>query len=42
MRELREKKEARRRRAQRTVPQGKVDSGLVFDSFGEGESAAFK
>ncbi|KID92033.1 uv-damaged DNA-binding protein [Metarhizium guizhouense ARSEF 977] len=42
MRELREKKEARHRRAQRTVPQEKVDSGLVFDSFGEGESAAFK
>lgn len=42
MRELREKKEARRRRAQRTVPQEKVDSGLVFDSFGEGETAAFK
>ncbi|KAK2605822.1 hypothetical protein QQS21_003776 [Conoideocrella luteorostrata] len=42
MQELREKKQARYRMARREVSHETVDSGLVFDSFGEGESAAFK
>ncbi|OAA32205.1 hypothetical protein AAL_01537 [Moelleriella libera RCEF 2490] len=42
MRELRDKKEARYRRARREISHETVDSGLVFDSFGDGESAAFK
>jgi hypothetical protein len=42
MRELREKKEARNRRANRASSREPVSSGVVFDSFGEGESAAFK
>lgn len=42
MQELREKKEARYRRARREVSQETVDSGLVFDSLGDGESASFK
>ncbi|OAQ68862.1 uv-damaged DNA-binding protein [Pochonia chlamydosporia 170] len=42
MRELREKKEARCRRAKKAASRERIDSGVVFDSFGEGESAAFK
>ncbi|TWU72774.1 hypothetical protein ED733_003286 [Metarhizium rileyi] len=42
MRELREKKAARYRRTKRAVSQDTVHPGVVFDSFGEGESAAFK
>ena len=42
MRELREKRETRYRLARREVSHETVDSGVVFDSFGEGESAAFK
>lgn len=42
MRELREKKEARCRRAKKAANRERIDSGVVFDSFGEGESAAFK
>ncbi|KAF4993074.1 hypothetical protein FDECE_13520 [Fusarium decemcellulare] len=41
MRELREKK-ARWKHAHREVSQETVDSGMVFDSFGTDESAAFK
>ncbi|KAF5022282.1 hypothetical protein F66182_5659 [Fusarium sp. NRRL 66182] len=41
MRELREKK-ATWRHAHREVSQETVDSGMVFDSFGTDESAAFK
>ncbi|KAF4982446.1 hypothetical protein FZEAL_1964 [Fusarium zealandicum] len=41
MRELREKK-ARWRHAHREVSQETVDSGMVFDSFGADETAAFK
>ncbi|GAB0136894.1 hypothetical protein EsDP_00005180 [Epichloe bromicola] len=42
MRELREKKAARYRVARREVSHETVDSGVIFDSFGDGESAAFK
>ncbi|UNI13406.1 hypothetical protein JDV02_000154 [Purpureocillium takamizusanense] len=42
MRELKEKREARHKMARREVEHETVDSGLVFDSFGEGENAAFK
>lgn len=42
MRELKEKREARYRLARREVSQETVDSGVVFDSFGNDESAAFK
>lgn len=48
MRELQQKREAaaeaaaRYRMARREVSQETVDSGLVFDSFGDGESAAYK
>lgn len=42
MRELREKKAARYRVARREVSHETIDSGVVFDSFGDGESAAFK
>lgn len=41
MRELREKK-ARWRTAHRQVSRETVDSGVVFDSFGDDESASFK
>lgn len=42
MRELKEKREARHRMARREVEHEIVDSGVVFDSFGEGDNAAFK
>ncbi|KAH6895727.1 R3H-associated N-terminal domain-containing protein [Thelonectria olida] len=42
MRELQEKKTGRWRRARREVSQETVDSGMVFDSFGTDESAAYK
>ncbi|KAL7935523.1 R3H-associated N-terminal domain-containing protein [Trichoderma chlorosporum] len=48
MRDLQEKRAAaaaaaaRYRTAHREISQETVDSGLVFDSFGDGESAAFK
>ncbi|KAL7793062.1 R3H-associated N-terminal domain-containing protein [Trichoderma ceciliae] len=46
MRDLQQKREAaaaaRHRMARREVSQETVDSGLVFDSFGDDESAAFK
>ncbi|ODA77922.1 hypothetical protein RJ55_06525 [Drechmeria coniospora] len=42
MRELKEKKEAMYKMARREVEQEIVDSGMVFDSFGDGENAAFK
>ncbi|KAG6004033.1 hypothetical protein E4U21_001429 [Claviceps maximensis] len=42
MRELREKKAARHRMAWNQVSHETVDSGVVFDSFGDEESAAFK
>ncbi|KHN97016.1 uncharacterized protein MAM_05125 [Metarhizium album ARSEF 1941] len=42
MRELCEKKEARDRRAKRAVCQEAGRAGVVFDSFGEGDSAVFK
>lgn len=42
MRELNERRQAGYKRARREVEQETVDSGVVFDSFGEGESAAFK
>ncbi|KAG5979564.1 hypothetical protein E4U55_005026, partial [Claviceps digitariae] len=42
MRELQEKKAARHRMARRGVSHEALDSGVVFDSFGDGESAAFK
>lgn len=42
MRELREKREARYKMARREVEHETVDSGVVFDSFGDGESAAYK
>ncbi|KAJ6780355.1 hypothetical protein PWT90_06550 [Aphanocladium album] len=41
MRELQEKK-AKWRAAHREVSRETVDSGVVFDSFGDGESASFK
>ncbi len=41
MRELREKKD-RWRLAQREIVREAADSGVVFDSFGEDESASFK
>ncbi|UZP41040.1 hypothetical protein NXS19_008856 [Fusarium pseudograminearum] len=41
MRELREKK-ATWKHAHREVSQETVDSGMLFDSFGNDESAAFK
>ncbi|RDA95044.1 hypothetical protein CP533_2153 [Ophiocordyceps camponoti-saundersi (nom. inval.)] len=42
MRELREKRESRCKMARREVDHRTVDSGVVFDSFGEGDAAAFK
>jgi hypothetical protein len=43
MRDLREKKEARRRRAAKKPASRDTGSfGLVFDAFGEGENASFK
>lgn len=42
MRELNERRQAGHKRARREVKRETVDSGVVFDSFGEGESAAFK
>ncbi|KAJ6447155.1 uv-damaged DNA-binding protein [Purpureocillium lavendulum] len=42
MRELKEKREARHRMARREVEHETVDSGVLFDSFGEGDNAAFK
>ena len=44
MRELREKKKAagKWRAARREVPRETVDEGVVFDSFGDDESASFK
>ncbi|KAM4060461.1 uv-damaged dna-binding protein [Hirsutella rhossiliensis] len=42
MRELNERRQAGYKRARREIEQETVDSGVVFDSFGEGESAAFK
>lgn len=41
MRELQEKK-ARWRAAHREISRETVDSGVVFDSFGDDESASFK
>ena len=42
MRELQEKREARYKMARREVEHQTVDSGVVFDSFGDGEDAAYK
>ncbi|RDA84139.1 hypothetical protein CP532_0096 [Ophiocordyceps camponoti-leonardi (nom. inval.)] len=42
MRELREKRESRCKMARREVDHRTVDSGVVFDSFGDGDVAAFK
>ncbi|KAG6013034.1 hypothetical protein E4U54_007161 [Claviceps lovelessii] len=42
MRELQEKKAARHRLARRDGSHEMFDSGVMFDSFGDGESAAFK
>ncbi|RCI10555.1 hypothetical protein L249_4425 [Ophiocordyceps polyrhachis-furcata BCC 54312] len=42
MRELREKRESRCKMARREVDHRTVDSGVVFDSFGDGDAAAFK
>ncbi|KND93198.1 hypothetical protein TOPH_02456 [Tolypocladium ophioglossoides CBS 100239] len=42
MSELWEKREARYKMARREVEHETVDSGVVFDSFGEGEGAAYK
>ncbi|PHH87624.1 hypothetical protein CDD83_8621 [Cordyceps sp. RAO-2017] len=42
MRELDERRQARHRRARREVEHETVDSGVVFDSLGTGERAAFK
>ncbi|KAG5925510.1 hypothetical protein E4U42_004207 [Claviceps africana] len=42
MRELREKKAARSRAARTPASHETADSGLVFDSLGDGEGAAFK
>jgi hypothetical protein len=42
MRELKEKKERRWRMASREVSHRTVDSGLVFDSLGDDETAAYK
>ncbi|POR38063.1 Uncharacterized protein TPAR_01744, partial [Tolypocladium paradoxum] len=42
MQELRQKREARCKTARREVQSATVDSGLVFDSFGDGDGAAYK
>ncbi|QUC19915.1 uncharacterized protein UV8b_04156 [Ustilaginoidea virens] len=42
MRELRAKKQLRHRKAAGQANHQALDSGVVFDSFGDGESAAFK
>lgn len=42
MRDLQEKRTGRWKRARREVSQETVDSGMVFDSFGNDESAAYK
>ncbi|KAG6039377.1 hypothetical protein E4U41_002740 [Claviceps citrina] len=45
MRQLRERKEAARwsiARREQVSPRETLDSGVVFDSFGDGETAAFK
>ncbi|PFH62858.1 hypothetical protein XA68_11414 [Ophiocordyceps unilateralis] len=42
MRELKEKRQTRCRMARREIDHQTVDSGVVFDSFGDGDVAAFK